>query len=185
MFSLNQKNIVSRRITESGKFQTFSGKIWNKSSASWPICLKFQIYRTFHWLTIHSTGKVFSLEPHSEATRNFPGPEKIPRAYFSLLNMCSKLYPKILTLRASNPQANNPQRHSLDITALDLWFISGLDNPNWSVGRIWKKIGKNFDFLDRILTKTEQKHLKYQNYWTSKLHIGPQKFLFGPRVGHP
>jgi hypothetical protein len=33
MFTLKLKNIVSRRITESGKFQTFSGKIEIKAQS--------------------------------------------------------------------------------------------------------------------------------------------------------
>ncbi len=53
---------------------------------------KFQICKSF----IQSRGKVFRLEPHFEATRNFSGPKKIPRAYFGLLNLCNKIYPKIL-----------------------------------------------------------------------------------------
>jgi hypothetical protein len=55
----------------------------------------------------NSAGKVFPLEPHFEATRKFSGPKKIPRAYFDLLHLCAKFYPKRLTLSASNPQAKN------------------------------------------------------------------------------
>jgi hypothetical protein len=125
------ETITNRRKWKiSGLFR----KSWNKSSTSWPICLnkisrsyidsvklpgKFRICMSFHWLI----GKVFPLEPYFEATRNFPGPKKIPRAYFSLLNMCSRLYRKILTLSAPNPQAKTPQRRILDMAGvLDFYF---------------------------------------------------------------
>jgi hypothetical protein len=61
------------------------------------------------------------LEPHSEATRNFPGPKKISRAYFDPLHLCTKFHPKILTLNSSNPQVKTPQRYSLDMA--DLQFF--------------------------------------------------------------
>jgi hypothetical protein len=39
-------------------------------------------------------------------------------------------------------------------------FRPGLDNPNWSVGRI-KKIRKKINILGSILKKTEENHTKY------------------------
>jgi hypothetical protein len=123
MFTLKLKNIVSRRITESGKFQTFSGKIEIKAQPidlfNWikfrgPILMVWSSLQNFRFVGLsigsNSTGQVFPLEPHFEATRNFPGPKKIPRAYIDLLNLCAKFYPKILTLSASNPQAKNPPK---------------------------------------------------------------------------
>jgi hypothetical protein len=50
------------------------------------------------------------LEPHSEATRNFPGPKKNSRAYFDPLHLCTKFHPKILTSSTSNPQVKNPPK---------------------------------------------------------------------------
>jgi hypothetical protein len=37
------------------------------------------------------------LEPHYEATRNDPDPEKIPRVSFDLLNLCAKFQSHIWT----------------------------------------------------------------------------------------
>jgi hypothetical protein len=39
-----------------------------------------------------------------------------------------------------------------------MWIKSGVANPNWSLGRIGKKI----PLLGRILTKTEGNHPKYR-----------------------
>jgi hypothetical protein len=35
------------------------------------------------------------------------------------------------------------------------------------------------------LTKNRKKHSKYQKFAKFQSKIGPQKFLSGPRVGHP
>ncbi len=118
-----ETNIVSRRILKCGKFQTFSGKFEIKAQpvdqSGW---IKFRGFILMVWSSLQSfsfvslfscsqsTGKVFPLEPHFEATRKFPGPKKIPRAYFDLLHLCAKFYPKRLTLSASNPQAKNPPK---------------------------------------------------------------------------
>ncbi len=88
MFSWNRKNIVSRRITESGKLQTFSEKFEIKvqpvDQFSWikfrgPIFMVCSL-QSFSFVCLlscsQSAGKVFPLEPHSEATRTFPGPKK-------------------------------------------------------------------------------------------------------------
>ncbi len=134
MFFWNRKNIVSRRITDSGKFQTFSGKFKIKAKPldqfSWinfrdPILMVWSSLQSFIFVCLSScspsAGKVFPLEPHSEATRNFPGPKKISRAYFDPLHLCTKFHPKILTLNSSNPQVKTPQRYSLDMA--DLQFF--------------------------------------------------------------
>jgi hypothetical protein len=118
MFSWNRKNIVSRRITESGKLQTFSGKIKIKAQPvdqfGWikfrgPKLMVWSSLQNFRFLCLsigsQSAGKVFPLEPHFEATRKDIDPKKIPRAYFSFLNLCTKFYPERLTLSALNPQA--------------------------------------------------------------------------------
>ncbi len=123
IFSWNWKTIVSRRVTKCGKFQTFSGKFEIKAQPvdkfGW---IKFRGHLLIVWSGLQnfrivclsigsqSTGKVFPLEPHFETTRNYPGPKKNPRAYFSLLNLCAKFYSKRLTLSASNPQAKNPPK---------------------------------------------------------------------------
>jgi hypothetical protein len=84
-----------------------------------------------------SPGKIFLLEPHFKATRNFSGPKKIPRAYFDLLHLCAKIYPKRLTLSASNPQAKKPPK-GIIMTWL-LWMkkvgeFRITENFNWKVG---------------------------------------------------
>jgi hypothetical protein len=47
------------------------------------------------------------------------------------------------------------------------------------------KLSKNIDFLGQILTKTVKKYSKYRKITEFQFKIGPQKFLSGPRVGHP
>jgi hypothetical protein len=47
-----------------------------------------------------------SLEPHTEATRKDPDPEKIPRASFDLLNLCAKFQSHIWTGSTSIKEAN-------------------------------------------------------------------------------
>ncbi len=111
IFSWNWKNIVSRRILNCGKFQTFSGKfeiIWlNKIPRSYIDGVnrpaKFQICMSLHWLTIHRQSFSFGAPFWSHLELSWH--QKNLRAYFSLLNLCAKFYSKRLTLSASNPQA--------------------------------------------------------------------------------
>ncbi len=116
IFSLNSWNIVSRRITKSGKFQIFPGKFVIKAQPvdqwSWlkfrgPILMVWTFLRNFRFVDLSSRSqsrcKVFRLEPHFEVTRNFPGPKKIPRVYFDLLNLCAKFQSHISTGSTSNP----------------------------------------------------------------------------------
>jgi hypothetical protein len=47
------------------------------------------------------------------------------------------------------------------------------------------RFSKNIDFLVQFLIKTVEKHSKYRKTAEFQSMIGPQKFLSGPRVGHP
>ncbi len=89
MFFWNRKNIVSRRITKSWKFQTFPEKIEIKvQPIEQFIWIKFRgiilmvrsSLQSFSFVCLsscsQSAGKIFLLEPHSEATRKFPGSKK-------------------------------------------------------------------------------------------------------------
>ncbi len=93
----------SRRITDTGKFQTFSGKFIIKAKPlnqfNWikfrgPILIVWSSLQSFSFVCLpscsQSAGKIFPLEPHSEATRNFPGPKKNPRAYFEIYGNLTK-----------------------------------------------------------------------------------------------
>ncbi len=79
-----------------------------------PILSVWSFLQSFSFVCLPScsqpAGKVFPLEPHPEATRNFSGPKKNPRAYFDPLHLCTKFHPKISTLSTSNPQAKNPPK---------------------------------------------------------------------------
>ncbi len=120
-FAWNRKNIVSRRITDSGnfrKFQTISDFFFNKSSTnllnkiprSYINGVKMQSF-SFVCLSScsQSAGKVFPLESHSEVTRNFPGPKKIPRAYFDPLHLCTKFHPKMCLMCLKSAGKKNPK----------------------------------------------------------------------------
>ncbi len=82
IFSWNQWNIVSRQVTKSGKFPTFSWKIWNWSWTNWikfrgPILMVWSSLWNFRFVGLpnrsQSRCKVFALKPHLEATRKDPG----------------------------------------------------------------------------------------------------------------
>ncbi len=101
---LNLKNIVSRRIKECGKIQTFSGKFEIKAQrVDQFVWIKFRGPILMVWSTLHnfrfvglfigSQSTVFLLGPHFEATRNFSGPEKI-RGPISVSLIC---VPKCVT----------------------------------------------------------------------------------------
>ncbi len=72
---------------------------------------------------VQSRCKVFPLEPHFEATRKDPDPEKIPRAYFDLLNLCAKFQSHISTGSTSNLGVKNSPKCMI-WTSLIYWIFS-------------------------------------------------------------
>ncbi len=84
----------------SGKFEIKAQPVdqfsWKKFQS--PILIVWSSLQSFSFVCLsscsQSRGKVFSLEPYSEATRNFPGPKKIQRAYFDPFTWVPNFIPK-------------------------------------------------------------------------------------------
>jgi hypothetical protein len=63
-------------------------------------------------------------------------------------------------------------------------FISGVANPNWSLGRIGKSFQK-YQLFGLHFDKNKGKSSKTSKKSHFQSRIGPQKILFEPQVGHP
>jgi hypothetical protein len=63
-------------------------------------------------------------------------------------------------------------------------FIARVANPNWSLGRIGVKISKISTFEPHF-DENKGNHPKCRKIIDFRFEFGPQKILFGPRVGHP
>jgi hypothetical protein len=123
IFLKSMKNIVRRRIIKCGKFQIFPVKFqieaqpvdqWRWIKFRGPILMVWSSLRNFIFIGLLSRSqpryKVFSLEPRFEAIRKDPDPQKIPRAYFDLLNLCAKYQSHTSTGSTSNRGVKNPPK---------------------------------------------------------------------------
>ncbi len=151
-------NIISRRNIKSGSFWNCPEKIAIKAhpvdQISW---IKFRgpemnegsslpNFR-FVGLTIgsQSAGMRICSELNSEATRNFPGPEKIPRASFGLLYCLPKFYHK---LKGKKPRGQET-RWQLVFTFENFWKHVTNTDKYW---KLFENIFENFSIICQYLS---------------------------------
>jgi hypothetical protein len=130
-FSWDLWNIVSRRITESGKFQTFSGKVEINAQpvdqSGWikfrgpingvKLPAKFQLCKSFQLLTI--ARQSFSFGAPFRSHQEFSWPQKNSEGLlWPPPPVCQILSQKINIKCLKSAGKKTPKRHNLDMAAL-------------------------------------------------------------------